>query len=328
LIAKIGEPKLPCTEATEAISISKNLFTTEKLSAKKEMQNLQSPPRNLPQVEECWATIDGARIRYQRAGSGPPLVLVHGLLGYSFSWRFNLPVLAQHATVYALDMLGAGFSDRCAGMDCTFRGSAIRLLRFIEEIGVSSFDLLGTSHGGAVAMIAASIAKNSHPTVRRLILVDAVNPYSAHGRFLAPFLGGRVVSLLFQSLFPWVTFAHGHLLCRLYGDPRRISPGTLEGYAKPIAIPGSLDYALDIARSWPHSLRDLESALAKIADIPTLLIWGNKDVAVDPLSAYALQHNFHDARLVMLDGVGHLPYEEAPDDFNRAVIDFLKNRAR
>jgi pimeloyl-ACP methyl ester carboxylesterase len=225
-------------------------------------------------------------------------------------------------------MLGAGFSDRCAGMDCTFRGSAIRLLRFVEQIGVSSFDLLGTSHGGAVAMMAASIAKNSHPAVRRLILVDAVNPHSAHGRLLAPFLGGRAVSLLFQSLFTRMTFAHGYFLRRLYGDARRISPGTLEGYAKPIAIPGSLDYALDIARSWLHSLRDLESALAKIADIPTLLIWGNKDVAVDPMSAYALQHNFHNARLVMLDGVGHLPYEEAPDDFNPVVIDFLRNRAR
>jgi pimeloyl-ACP methyl ester carboxylesterase len=292
------------------------------------MRNLEPPPKNAPLVQECWTTIDGARIRYQRAGSGQPLVLVHGLLGYSFSWRFNISVLAQHATVYAPDMVGAGFSDRCSGMNCTFRGSATRLLGFVEQMGVSSFDLLGTSHGGAVAMIAASVARDSHAAVRRLILVDAVNPYSAHGRSLAPFLGRRVVSLLFRDLFPRVTFTHGYLLRRLYGEPRRISPGTLEGYTKPIAIPGSLDYALEIARTWSHSLQDLESVLAKIADIPTLLIWGSKDVAVDPLSAYALQRNFHNARLVMLDGVGHLPYEEAPDDFNRAVIDFLENESQ
>jgi pimeloyl-ACP methyl ester carboxylesterase len=289
------------------------------------MPNLQSLPKGVAQIEECWVTIDGARLRYQRAGSGPPLILVHGLFGYSFSWRFNIPVLAQHATVYATDMLGAGFSDRCPGMDCTFRGSATRLLRFVEQMGISSFDLLGTSHGGAISMLAAAIANQSHPTVRRLILVDPVNPYSAHGRFLAPFLGGRVVSLLFCRLFPRVTFTHGYVLRRLYGDPGRISPGTLEGYSKPFAIPGSLEYGVDIARTWLHSLDDLESALPEIADIPTLLIWGSKDVAVDPASAHVLQRHFHNARLVMLDGVGHMPYEEAPDDFNRAVIDFLAN---
>ncbi|HKN33482.1 MAG TPA: alpha/beta fold hydrolase [Terriglobales bacterium] len=289
------------------------------------MPNLQSPPQNVPPIEECWATIDGARVRYQRAGCGAPLVLVHGLLGYSFSWRFNIPALAKYATVYAIDMLGAGFSDRCPGMDCSFRGSATRLLRFVRDMGISSFDLLGTSHGGAVAVLAAATANESCRAVRRLILVDPVNPYSAHGRILAPFLGGRVMSLLFRSLFPRLTLARSCLLRRLYADPRRISPGTLEGYSKPFAIPGSLEYGVDIARTWLHSLDDLESALPKIADIRTLLIWGSKDVAVDPASAQLLQRHFHNARLVMLDGVGHLPYEEAADDFNRAVIDFLAN---
>ena len=199
------------------------------------MPNLQSPPQNVPPIEECWATIDGARVRYQRAGCGAPLVLVHGLLGYSFSWRFNIPALAKYATVYAIDMLGAGFSDRCPGMDCSFRGSATRLLRFVRDMGISSFDLLGTSHGGAVAVLAAATANESCRAVRRLILVDPVNPYSAHGRILAPFLGGRVMSLLFRSLFPRLTLARSCLLRRLYADPRRISPGTLEGYSKPFA---------------------------------------------------------------------------------------------
>jgi len=68
-------------------------------------------------VEECWMELDGARMRYLRAGSGPALILLHGLLGYSFSWRFTIPALARYATVYAPDMLGAGFSDRPTGLD-------------------------------------------------------------------------------------------------------------------------------------------------------------------------------------------------------------------
>src|ERR1700745_1327262 len=105
-------------------------------------------------IEECWMDLDGARMRYLRTGSGPALILLHGLLAYSFSWRFTMPALAPYATVYAPDLIGAGFSDRPVGLDRSMRGTARRLLRFIQGLGISSFDLLGTSHGGAVAMMA------------------------------------------------------------------------------------------------------------------------------------------------------------------------------
>ncbi len=72
-------------------------------------------------------------------------------------------------------------------------------------------------------------------------------------------------------------------------------------------------------RTW----RELEKALPKIRDYPTLLIWGTRDRAVDFHSAEPLRRNFRDARLVAFKGVGHLPYEEAPEDFNRVLIEFL-----
>src|SRR6266849_3708605 len=113
-------------------------------------------PTNGAGVEECWVELDGARMRYLRAGSGRALILLHGLLGYSFSWRYTMPDLARYATVYAPDMLGAGFSDRPAGLDHSMAATARRVLRFAEKLGISSFDLLGTSHGGAIAMMAAA----------------------------------------------------------------------------------------------------------------------------------------------------------------------------
>src|SRR5258707_2237730 len=81
-------------------------------------------------VEDCWMELDGARMRYLRAGSGPALILLHGLLGYSFSWRYTLPALAPYATGYAPDLLGAGFSDRPHGIDHSMRGTAPRVPRF------------------------------------------------------------------------------------------------------------------------------------------------------------------------------------------------------
>src|SRR5262249_42825415 len=148
-----------------------------------------------------WVTVDGGRMRYLQAGSGPPLLLVHGLLGYSFSWRFVIPVLAEMATIYAVDMLGTGFSDRPPKLDCSLKAGAQRLLRFMDTVGLTSCDLLGTSHGGAVAMMAAALAPEK---IRRLILVDPVNPWSAHGRLLTAFLSSSPIAPLFLNIAPRV----------------------------------------------------------------------------------------------------------------------------
>ena len=222
--------------------------------------------------------------------------------------------------MYAVDMLGMGFSDRPPGLDCSLRASAERLLRFLDEVGVVSCDLLGTSQGGAVAMMAAALAPDR---VRRLILADPANPWSAQGRRLAAFLSNRAVSARFVRLAPFFKVAHNLVLRRLYGDVRRISPGTLEGYSLPVAIPGTLAHALGILRSWDRDLQELKSMLPRIADIPTLLIWGSLDRAVSPASATALREHFQNCRLVIMDSVGHLPYEEAPEEFNRVVGEFL-----
>ena len=64
----------------------------------------------MPQ-EERWTEIDGLQIHYSQAGQGRPLLLIHGLLGGSFCWRFNIPVLAKQYAVYAVDLPGSGLSD-------------------------------------------------------------------------------------------------------------------------------------------------------------------------------------------------------------------------
>jgi pimeloyl-ACP methyl ester carboxylesterase len=122
---------------------------------------------------------------------------------------------------------------------------------------------------------------------------------------------------------PRMSFATGAVVRRLYGDPRRISPGTVEGYSKPCTAGGSFDHVLKILKTWTVDLKELERALARVADVPTLLIWGSKDRAVFPESAQVLARHFRHCELVEFSGVGHLPYEEIPEQFNAAVVDFL-----
>jgi pimeloyl-ACP methyl ester carboxylesterase len=272
--------------------------------------------------------IDGARMRYLRAGSGPPLILLHGLLGYSFSWRFTIPALASYTTVYALDLLGAGFSDRPKGLDHSMCATALRVLRFADKLGLDRFDLLGTSRGGAVAMSVAAesidASADGKSRVRRLVLVCPVNPYSTHGRFFAPFCGSRLGAPIARAVLEHAPFLHSYFHERMYGDRRRIRPGTLEGYKAPLAIPGLFEHGLSIAQTWTADLRELEAILPKLASIPTLFMWGSKDTAVYPSSLEPLARHFRNSRSILFPGVGHLPYEECPEDFNRALIDFLR----
>ena len=279
-------------------------------------------------MEECWMDFDGARMRYLRAGSGPALVLVHGLLGYSFSWRYTMPALAHYATVYAPDMLGAGFSDRPRGLDHSMRGTARRVLRFVENLGLESFDLLGTSRGGPVAMAAAAEcvrAGRSGPRLRRLVLVCPVNPYSSHGKWMAPFFGTRLGAALFRVGAERLPFLFPYWHGRLYGDRSKIPPGALEGYKAPLAIPGLFEHGLSIVRTWTSDLRELEGLLPELASVPTLLIWGSKDPAVYASSMAALARHFANVQTVVFPGAGHLPYEECPEEFNQGLIEFLKS---
>jgi len=110
----------------------------------------------------------------------------------------------------------------------------------------------------------------------------------------------------------------------MYGDPQRISPGTLAGYSAPLAAPGTFEYPLSIVRCWREDMRKLKTALPKIADIPTLLIWGSRDRVIPVSSAGPLQRQFRNSKLIVMEGAGHLPYEETPEEFNRAVLEFLE----
>ncbi len=277
-----------------------------------------SPSGVTPQ--ECWTTIEGHGMRYLRCGSGPPLVLIHGLLGFSFSWRFTLPALAPHFTCYAVDQLGMGYSERVPGLACDFESQARRMAQFMDAVGVASADVIATSHGGAVAI---TVAAQTPQRVRRLVLVAPANPWSEIGSLLAGIIATRIGRYLFLRFAPRWNEAAKARMARMYGDPFRMPPDSFPTYSAAAAIPGTLEQVARMMQSWKRDLSGLRRSLPRIAHVPTLLIWGSSDRIVDPRSASRLKAAFPDARLVMIDGVGHLPYEESPDEFNRIVLEFL-----
>ena len=272
-------------------------------------------------VKDLAINLNGLSCRYQRAGTGPALLMFHGLMGYSFSWRHAIPFLAPLRTVYAIDLPGTGFSQFVPGMDCSLHASAERMLRFMDELSIESCDLLGTSHGGAVAMTLAGLAPQR---IRKLILVAPANPWSPRGRWLIPVLINPMVAPIFLKLAPHFHWLQEYYFRRLIADTRRLRPGTTEGYLERLHSRDAFEYGISVLRSWNGDMKELEASIAKIATIPALLIWGDRDGAVYPESARELKQRLHNRRLLMLEEVGHLPYEEVPEEFNRAVASFLE----
>jgi 2-hydroxy-6-oxonona-2,4-dienedioate hydrolase len=276
------------------------------------------------EAEERFATLGDGRVRFLQAGSGQPLVLLHGLLGYSFSWRLNMAALALHRKVLALDQLGVGFSDHPLDLDCAMRAVAARTIAFIDQQAPENFDLLGTSHGGAIAMwVAALLAERGDRRLQRLVLSAPANPWSPHGRLLAPFVAHRHISAVLRSTLPRASFAWGFFIRRLYANAGRMPPGTVEGYSAALAVDRSWEYGLRALETWLEDLEMLKTLLPALSEVPTLLIWGDADPAVYLKSAEPLREHFRNCEYVTMAGVGHLPYEEAPEDFNRIVTEFL-----
>lgn len=265
-------------------------------------------------------SVDGLNIRFVRQGSGPALVLVHGLLGYSFSWRSVIPPLAQGREVFAPDMPGAGFSDCAPDLDCHLSAAAARLLRFMDRLRIESCDLVGSSYGGSTALLLA--AKNPQ-RVRTLTLVSPANPWSHIGRKRLAILNVPFVGSMFSPLARSMVPLHRLSVLRMFGDPSRASEETLHGYSLPLLRPGVLEHAVKITHSWHADMRELESVLQLVSRIPTLIVWGTKDRVVSPSSAVTLARHFKNSQTVMLEGAGHLPYEECPQQFAAAVNAFL-----
>jgi pimeloyl-ACP methyl ester carboxylesterase len=265
---------------------------------------------------------DKQPMHYMRAGSGPPLVLVHGLLGGAFCWRLNLPAFAQRFTTFAVDLPGFGESLAPAGADCGMESQAIRLLSWLEELGLEQVDVVASSWGGAVALFLAAL---SPARVRSLVLAAPVNPWSDFGLDRVRFFSGRWGATLLRLAVPFSRPLHLTALERMYGDPAKVAAETLEGYSRMMLRKGRARNIIQTLRCWEKDLKALREAVDRVQS-PTLLVWGARDGAVDVRSAQALLRKLPECELAVLEGAGHLPFEEMPEEFNRVALGFLENR--
>ncbi len=272
------------------------------------------------QESEEFVRVQGARMRCLVTGDGPCMLLLHGLLGTADAWGPATQRLAASSTVYAPDALGIGGSDRVPNLDVSLTATAGRLIELMDSKGIVQADIVGTSHGGSVALMLASL----HPErVRSLVLHAPANPFSDVADPLIRFYR-TALGRWFAGRLPTVPASVQSLaLGRMYGDASRIRSGSLERYIASLRIPGTVSYLLRILDRWEMDMAALQAALPGVRRVPTLLLWGDRDRAVSLRSGERLLEYFDRASLLVIPGAGHLPHEEVPVAFAGAISSFL-----
>ena len=248
------------------------------------------------------------------------MLLLHGLVGSGRNWRQNIGLLSQCSSVYAIDLFNMGESQRIPGLDASLEATADRIVALMDVLGLEAADIAAHSHGGAIAMMLTA----RHPErVQKLILFAPANPFCDAGRHLIRFYNTRT-GVWFARRIPMLPrMLHATALGRMYGDPKRVSEGTLETYTDGMRIPGTVDHVLRIVAGWYDDMVSLSSALTSLAGKPALLIWGDRDRAVTLPSAERLRAMMPMSKLIVMQGAGHLPFAEMPDACNEAMMQWL-----
>lgn len=257
--------------------------------------------------------VDGLRIGYERAGSGPPLVLLHGYVGDgSTTWRPQIEALADEFTVVAWDAPGAGRSSDPPdhfGM----AGYADCLRVFIERVGLDRPHVAGLSFGGALALEFC----RRHPAVpRSLILASAYAGWA--GSLPAEVVDQRLRQALVLADLPSDRFV-ATLLPTMFAE--RTPRVLVDQFAAAVGAFHPAGFrAMALA-----SAENLRDALPRV-EVPTLLVYGDQDVRAPLAVAEDLHASIAGSSLVVLRGAGHVCNLDAADEFNAAVRRFLRSQ--
>jgi pimeloyl-ACP methyl ester carboxylesterase len=267
-------------------------------------------------------TLHGHSITYMQKGSGPVLLLIHGMAGSLETWRAVIDPLARNATVLAVDLPGHGASSPGGG-DYSLGSLAAGLRDVLTTLGHDRATLVGHSLGGGIAM---QFSYQFPEMTERLVLVSSGG------------LGLEVNPVLRAALLPGA-----NLFLSVTAEATRRASGLAGRVLRATHSPSrpGLD---ELARSYA-SLADADRRTAFLAtvrsvvglsgqtvrasdrlylakDLPVLLIWGAEDPIIPVEHAKAAHELLPDSTLAVFDGVRHFPHVEAPQRFVTALEDF------
>jgi len=269
-------------------------------------------------------TLHGHRVAYRSAGSGPAIVLVHGITSTSATWERVMPYLATRFTVIAPDLLGHGQSAKPRG-DYSLGAYASGVRDLMVTLGHESATFVGHSLGGGVVM---QLAYQFPERCERLVLVDSGGL-------------GREVNLLLRA----ATLPLSEIVLPLLASTRLLDAGRAVGrlFGR-VGLQAGTDLA-ELARghasladpearaAFVHTLRTIvepggqrvnaRDRLYLAENIPFMLVWGDQDPIIPVEHALAAHDLVRSSRLEIFEGAGHFPHMDDPQRFVDVLLDFI-----
>jgi pimeloyl-ACP methyl ester carboxylesterase len=258
--------------------------------------------------------LHGHPVTYHQMGTGPAVLLIHGITSSSRTWRTVMPALAEHYTVIAPDLLGHGRSAKPRG-DYSLGAYASGLRDLLVALEIPRATVVGHSLGGGVAM---QFAYQFPERVERLALVDSGG------------LGGEVSLVLRAATLPGAEY----VLPLLASSPLRGKVGVrasadVRGMAEGFESLGDGD----ARRAFVHTARsvidpsgqrvDATDRLYLAEHVPSLIVWGEKDHMIPVKHAHDAHAHMPKSRLEIFEGAGHFPFNDDPDRFVALLHDFI-----
>lgn len=279
------------------------------------------PERRVTVASSAFGTLGTS---YRELGAGEPLLLVHGLMTTSYSWRYVIEPLAEKWRVVAIDLPGCGRSDKPAGARYDAPALAAFLVELVDALGLRGCRVVGNSMGGYLCMRAALADAGAFS---RLCNIHSPGVPDWRYRAMATALGAPGVAAM---LAWWVMrapqrWAHRNVhyfdetLKSLeeaaeYGDPLALADGAraFVGYLKDAFAPR--DIAAFVAAL------EARRAAAQPFPIPLLLLYARQDPLVPPAVGERLHALVPEAPLIWLESTSHFAHVDTPD----AVVETLR----
>jgi haloalkane dehalogenase len=276
-------------------------------------------PRELFDVEHRFLDLEGARIHYVDEGVGEAILLLHGNPAWSFLYRKIIAGLKDEFRCVALDYPGYGLSSAPAGYRFTPREHTAVLERFVDRLALTELTLMVQDWGGPVGL---GLAGRRPELLRRLIIGNTFAwPLNSEFRvrMFSALMGGPIGRTLNRRfmLVPRVFFARGlaqehprevlDLYFAPWRDPARRAPAAIG----PKQLIAASDY-----------LTEVEANLPKIADRPTLIVWGTKDFAFGERERKRFEATFPNHRTILFDNASHFLQEDVGERIAAAFKSF------
>ncbi|MGO9027312.1 MAG: alpha/beta fold hydrolase [Acidimicrobiales bacterium] len=272
--------------------------------------------------------IHGYKRAYRMAGSGPALLMIHGIGDSSATWRTVMPDLARDHTVIAPDLLGHGASDKPRG-DYSVAGYANAMRDLLTVLDIDQVTVIGHSLGGGVA---AQFAYEYPDRFERLVLVST----GGVSRTVSPLLrlaAAPGVDLLMPVLSASPMRTGGRIVgevLRFFGAGLGIDIeeilrvfGSLPDSESRQAIVRTLRASID----WHGQVITMLDRAYLVQDVPTLLIWGAKDAIIPVQHGTEAHHAMPGSRLEIFEDAAHFPHHTDPARFLRVLREFLTTTA-